>query len=91
MHRMAGYILFIAALVIWWIARKSANRTIRASFNMMMAVMALQVVLGIVTVIYSAPVHLAITHQFLAVILWATILRARFMALYPKPQSVRMT
>jgi cytochrome c oxidase assembly protein subunit 15 len=89
MHRMAGYVLFAGALVIWWIARASANRAIRAAFNMMMAVMALQVVLGITTVIYSAPVHLAISHQFLAVILWATILRARFMARYPKPQSVR--
>ncbi len=89
MHRMAGYILFASALVIWWIARKSANRYIRVAFNMMMAVMAVQVVLGIVTVIYMAPVHLAITHQFVAVILWAAILRARFMARYPKPQSVR--
>lgn len=89
MHRMAGYVLFAGALVIWWIARASANRAIRAAFNMMMAMMALQVVLGITTVIYSAPVHLAITHQFLAVILWAAILRARFMARYPKAQSVR--
>jgi heme a synthase len=89
MHRMAGYILFAFALVLWWFARRSAKRHIRASFNMMMAVMALQVVLGIFTVIYSAPVHLAITHQFVAVILWAAILRARFMARYPKPQSVR--
>ena len=89
MHRMAGYILFAFALVLWWLARKSANRNIKAAFNMMMAVMAVQVVLGIFTVIYSAPVHLAITHQFVAVILWATILRTRFVAQYPKPQSVR--
>lgn len=89
MHRMAGYILFAFALVLWWIARKSANRQITASFNMMMVVMLAQVVLGIFTVIYSAPVELAITHQFVAVILWAMILRARFVAQYPKPQSVR--
>ncbi|MFN3664261.1 heme A synthase [Yoonia sp.] len=91
MHRMAGYILFAFALVVWGLARRSANRNIRAAFNMMMAVMLLQVVLGIFTVIYSAPVHLAITHQFVAVILWAVILRARFVAQYPKPQSVRGT
>ena len=91
MHRMAGYILFAFALVLWGLARRSANRNIRAAFNMMMAVMLLQVVLGIFTVIYSAPVHLAITHQFMAVILWAVILRARFVAQYPKPQSVRGT
>ena len=89
MHRMAGYILFAFALVLWWLARKSANRNIRAEFNMMMVVMLVQVVLGIFTVIYSAPVELAITHQFVAVILWAVILRVRFVAQYPKPQSVR--
>ncbi|WP_322892462.1 MULTISPECIES: heme A synthase [unclassified Yoonia] len=89
MHRMAGYILFAFALALWWIARRSANRHIGAAFNMMMAVMLVQVVLGIFTVIYAAPVHLAITHQFVAVILWAMILRARFVAQYPKPQSVR--
>ncbi|MFU8823937.1 heme A synthase [Yoonia sp.] len=89
MHRMAGYILFAFALVLWWLARKSANRNIRAAFNMMMVVMLVQVVLGIFTVIYSAPVELAITHQFVAVILWAVILRVRFVAQYPKPQSVR--
>ncbi len=89
MHRMAGYILFAFALVLWWLARKSANRNIKAAFNMMMVVMLVQVVLGIFTVIYSAPVELAITHQFVAVILWAVILRVRFVAQYPKPQSVR--
>ncbi len=89
MHRMAGYVLFAFALVLWWLARKSANRNIKAAFNMMMVVMLLQVVLGIFTVIYSAPVELAITHQFVAVILWAMILRVRFVAQYPKPQSVR--
>lgn len=89
MHRMAGYILFAFALVLWWLARKSANRNIKAAFNMMMVVMLVQVVLGIFTVIYSAPVELAISHQFVAVILWAVILRVRFVAQYPKPQSVR--
>jgi cytochrome c oxidase assembly protein subunit 15 len=89
MHRMMGYLLFAFAAIIWWRARHSAHRHIQAAFNMMIAVMVLQVVLGIVTVIYSAPWQLAISHQFLAVILWAVILRARFVARYPKPQSVR--
>jgi heme a synthase len=88
-HRMSGYGLFGFALFVWLIARRSANGHIRAAFGAMMAVMVLQVVVGIVTVIYSAPWHIAITHQFIAVLLWALILRARFAAQYPQPQSVK--
>jgi cytochrome c oxidase assembly protein subunit 15 len=55
----------------------------------MLAVMTLQVVLGITTVIYSAPWHIAIVHQLGAVVLWVVILRARFLAAYPHPQTIQ--
>ncbi|MEO1640719.1 MAG: heme A synthase [Pseudomonadota bacterium] len=89
MHRMAGYALFALGIFVWWRARRSAYDQTRFAFNAMMAVMFLQVVLGIVTVIYMAPWHLAIVHQLGAVILWALILRARFLAKYPLQQSIR--
>jgi cytochrome c oxidase assembly protein subunit 15 len=54
-----------------------------------MAMMTLQVVIGIVTVIYGAPVQIAIVHQLGAVVLWVLIIRARFLAQYPLPQSLR--
>ena len=59
------------------------------AFSMVLAMMMLQMVLGIMTVIYIAPWHLAIVHQFGAVVLFTLILRARFLAQYPKVQSVR--
>ncbi len=89
MHRMVGYILFLFGIFVWLRARKSANRRTQAAFNMFIAMMFIQMVLGIVTVIYSAPWHIAILHQFGAVLLWAMILRGRFLAQYPIPQSVR--
>jgi cytochrome c oxidase assembly protein subunit 15 len=46
-------------------------------------------VLGIVTVITMAPVHIAIVHQLGAVALWVLILRGRFLAQYPLTRSVR--
>lgn len=91
MHRMAGYLLFVFAVFVWVRARRSANEHTRFTFNLVMAVMLLQVVLGIITVIYSAPWHIAIVHQFGAVILWALVLRGRFVAQYPRPQSIRGT
>lgn len=89
MHRMAGYLLFLFGVFVWVRARKSANQHTRFVFNAVMAMMLVQMLLGIVTVIYSAPWQVAILHQFGAVILWALVLRARFVAQFPIAQSVR--
>lgn len=89
MHRMAGYLLFIYGIVVWRRASKSGNAKTRFAFNAVLAVMLLQVTLGIVTALYSAPVHLAIMHQIGAVVLWVLILRARYLSRYPLAQSIR--
>ncbi|MBN9675913.1 heme A synthase [Salipiger bermudensis] len=91
MHRMAGYLLFVFGILTWLRARKSANPDTRFRFNAVMAMMLVQVVLGIVTVLYVAQMHIAITHQIGAVVLWVLIIRARFGAQYPKAQSIRGT
>ncbi|MHA7868536.1 MAG: heme A synthase [Salipiger thiooxidans] len=91
MHRMAGYLLFIFGVVTWLRSRKSANADTRFRFNAVMAMLLLQVVLGITTVLYVAQLHIAITHQIGAVALWVLIIRARFGAQYPKTQSIRGT
>lgn len=89
MHRMAGYLLVAFAVVVWLRGRKSTHPNTRKAFNLMIVAMVGQVVLGIVTVLNAAPVHIAIFHQVLAVILWVLILRARFLSAYPIPTSVR--
>jgi len=91
MHRMAGYLLFIFGVVTWLRGRKSANSDTRFRFNAVMAMLLLQVVLGVTTVLYVAQLHIAITHQIGAVVLWVLIIRARFGAQYPKTQSIRGT
>ena len=55
----------------------------------MTAALLVQMVLGVVTVLYAAPLYMAIQHQLVAVLLWALILRARFLAAYPIATSVR--
>ena len=89
MHRMTGYLLFAFAIVVWLKGRKSAHGTTRAAFNLMLIAMVAQVALGIVTVLNAAPVHIAIVHQALAVVVWVLILRARFLSGYPVPTSLR--
>lgn len=88
-HRMAGYALFALGVVVWLRGRASANGQTRLAFHVVLGMLLLQVVVGIVTALYSAPLQIAILHQLGAVMLWALILRARFLARYPLMQSVR--
>ena len=88
-HRMAGYLLAIFAVVVWLRGRGSAHAATRFAFNAVFAAMAVQITLGIVTVLYIAPLQLAILHQLMAVIVWVLILRARFLSAYPISTSIR--
>ncbi|MEL7165353.1 MAG: COX15/CtaA family protein [Pseudomonadota bacterium] len=90
-HRIAGYVLFAFAIVVWLRGRGSAHARTRFAFNAVMAVLSLQIVLGVMTVLYAAPWQLAIVHQALAVLLWVLILRARFLSAYPIATSIRGT
>ena len=89
MHRMSGYLLFIFGAVVWLRGRKSSYQATRAAFNAVMAMLLVQMVLGIVTALTAAHVHVAITHQIGAVILWVLILRARHFSQYPIAGSIR--
>src|SRR6056297_3148031 len=90
-HRVSGYLLLAFAVVVWLRGRRSAHRVTRGAFTAMFAVLLLQIVLGIMTVLYIAPWYLAIAHQFVAVVLWVLILRARFLSRYPRATSLRGT
>ena len=89
MHRIAGYLLLVLGIAFWLRARKSGNRATRGAFTAVLAMLVLQLLLGIMTVLYVAPPGLAILHQVGAVLLFFLILRARFLASYPLDQSVR--
>ena len=89
MHRIAGYILFGFGIFVWFRARKSGNTSTKFAFNLILAMLVLQMLLGIITVMSSAPWHLAIMHQFGAVILWVLILRALYLTRYPHKQSIQ--
>ena len=88
-HRLVGYLVLAFAIVVWKRSRSSGNRKTRAAFNMMISMVLLQVGLGIATVMLAAPMHLALTHQAGAILLFVMILRGRFLAAYPVAQSIR--
>ncbi|MFT5785652.1 MAG: cytochrome c oxidase assembly protein subunit 15 [Ascidiaceihabitans sp.] len=90
-HRVVGYALLVFAVVVWLRGRKSAHPKTQRAFDVAFGVLCAQIVLGIVTVLYAAPVQIAIVHQLLAVLLWVLILRARFLSAYPITTSIRGT
>jgi len=88
-HRITGYIVFVVGIGVWLASRRSAQTATKTAFSWMAVMLFGQMVIGIVTVMNSAPLALALAHQFGAVILWVLILRARFLAQFPLAQSVR--
>jgi heme a synthase len=88
-HRMSGYLLFAFGIVVWLRGRQSVHGTTRTAYHAVMAMLVAQMLLGIVTVLTVAHVHVAITHQIGAVILWVLIIRARHLAQYPLAGSIR--
>lgn len=89
MHRMSGYLLLIFGIVVWLRGRKSAHRQTRFAFHMVMLMLLAQAALGVMTILTGVHLHVAITHQIGAVILWVLILRARHLAQYPVAGSIR--
>jgi cytochrome c oxidase assembly protein subunit 15 len=88
-HRMSGYLLFAFGVVVWLRGRKSSYQSTQMAFHQVMGMLVVQMALGIATVLTVAHVHVAITHQIGAVILWVLILRARHLAQYPVAGSIR--
>jgi heme a synthase len=89
LHRMTGYALAALVVVAWLRGRRSAHQSTRRVFHGVLGMTAVQVALGIAAVLTAAHLHVAITHQIGAVILWVLILRARFLARYPDAGSIR--
>ncbi len=88
-HRMLGYVVFVFALFLWQQSRKSALQATKRAVDLVMAMVTLQMILGIATVLYAAPWQVAILHQIGAIALFLFGLRARFAMMYPAQQSLR--
>ena len=88
-HRTSGYLVAILAVVTFLRARRSPHPATRQAFLLVLGAVALQVGLGIWAVLSQAQLHVAITHQATAILLWLLVVRGRFLARHPVTQSVR--
>jgi cytochrome c oxidase assembly protein subunit 15 len=80
-HRSLALLLVAIVLVFWWRARSAPwGGPLRTARNGMLAALALQVVLGIATVLSAVAPPLAAAHQAGAVLLFACVLRSAFLS-----------
>ncbi len=75
-HRIAAYLLAIAVPVLWWRVRRhgAAPRRAVAGANLLLAMLCVQVALGILTLVNVVPLPLAALHQAGAVLVFALAL-----------------
>ncbi|MEM9429905.1 MAG: heme A synthase [Pseudomonadota bacterium] len=87
-HRGVGYGVVLAVLAVWMLSRRSPVGQIRRALDYVALATVAQLLLGIWTVVASAPWPLGLAHQIIAVLLFALTLRARFYALYPPAERI---
>ncbi len=88
-HRALGYLLVVLALVALIRSRRSVHAVTRTAFVLATVWMLLQAVLGVVTLLHGDPLALRLAHLGGALVLWLFLIRARFLARYPRVQSIR--
>jgi cytochrome c oxidase assembly protein subunit 15 len=77
MHRILALTTFLAVIAIWWRARRLGTAIHpRAAFHALLGAAALQVTLGISTLLLVVPVPLAAAHQAGALALFSVVLWA---------------
>jgi cytochrome c oxidase assembly protein subunit 15 len=87
-HRLTAYLLFIVVSIIWWANRRNPYLKIRVATNYLMIIVVVQMFLGIITVLYSAPLSLASLHQFTAILFILAYINLFFKTYYPVSQKI---
>ncbi|WP_444451797.1 COX15/CtaA family protein [Rhodobacter capsulatus] len=88
-HRVLGYLLLALGLFALIRSRRSVHGVTRTAFVLATVWIGLQAVLGVVTLLHGDPLHLRLAHLGGALALWLFLIRARFLARYPRVQSIR--
>jgi len=74
-HRLLAYLLVLAIPAWWWMARRAnLDAMTRTWFQVLLAVFALQVLLGITTLLHRVPLSLGAAHQGGALVVLTVVL-----------------
>ncbi len=90
-HRLLAVV--VAALIVaFWFAtvRSGTGGTARNATHLLLAMLAIQLALGVTTLVYVVPVPLAAAHQAGALLLWTLALVATHALWRPGPRAVQV-
>lgn len=74
-HRMLAMVIALLTGVLWFRTKKHYSGTaLKKVIDLLALIVLLQIVLGILTLVYSVPIVLAVAHQTIAFVLFAGIL-----------------
>ena len=71
-HRVLGTLLAIAVFTLFLAERRNPDRQLRRYATGFLAIVLLQYLLGVLTLLYAVPIALGVTHQTVALILFGT-------------------
>ncbi|MBZ4021610.1 hypothetical protein CKO11_03945 [Rhodobacter sp. TJ_12] len=89
LHRIAGYLLVVLGIVAFVRSRRSVHAVTRTAFLIAFIWLMLAAVLGVVTLLRGDAAEMVLAHLGVVVLMWLFVIRARFLARYPRVQSIR--
>lgn len=76
-HRTLAYLVLAFVLYIWWKVKKHEfSSQIKQAANVLLAIVSLQFLLGVITILYAVPISMGVIHQLGAFLLFAVTLFA---------------
>lgn len=88
-HRVWAYFTFAFAIFLGVRVARSPHKLTRKAVGRVGLLITIMTVVGIATVLLMAPLWIAITHQFVGILLWLATIYAGFLAAYPIQSSLR--
>jgi cytochrome c oxidase assembly protein subunit 15 len=84
-HRFIALVLSLLVAAYWWRARSAPRSVVRNAASLLLAMLVVQVALGIATLLLVVPLPLAALHQAGAVLLFAAAINAAHAAHHATP------
>jgi len=76
-HRLFAWVVFSISIIIY---NKSKNTNLKTTGMLVFGLVITQISLGIVTLLLSVEIHIATTHQFIAILLLLAVIRLSYLS-----------
>jgi cytochrome c oxidase assembly protein subunit 15 len=83
-HRMTAYLIVLLTTVLYTQTKNHSSKELQSVLYPLYSLVGIQVLLGILTLIYQVPLWMGVLHQLIAFILLLTMVRLLFVVFYSK-------